>query len=337
MTVSPVSELRVPRVTVSIINYRTADLTIACVESVLADIAGDDARPAIDAEVVVIDNASGDGSAEAIEAWIAARPDAPVRLIRSPVNGGFAAGHNLGFSEADAQGSDWVLVLNSDALIRPGALDQLLSAADRDSKTGLIAPALEDMDGNRQVSTFRFPTPLSEFIRGAGSGPVTHLLRRWVVALPPESRSEAIEWASFACILLRREMIESIGGLDAGYFLYFEDVEYCHRALGAGWTLITEPQSRVVHHRGGSAPVKALAAARERLPRYYYESRSRYYYQRGGFWYLWSANTLWCLGRCIAQMRRLAGKSVPKAISKESIDLWINSLSPLGIGKPSRD
>ena len=167
-------------VLVSIINYKTADLTIACVASVLADFAQDPARP-INGRIVVVDNASGDGSAEKIADWIATdASDAPVTLVKSETNTGFSGGHNQGINAGQAR---FYLVLNSDAILRPGFCATILEAAARHPKAGLIAPRLEDDDGTPQISCFRLPTPASELIRGAQTGLITRALSRYDMPL----------------------------------------------------------------------------------------------------------------------------------------------------------
>lgn len=308
--------------TVSIINYRTGDMTLACVRSVLADLGE------IPARVVVVDNCSGDGSADQIEAWIAAQsPAVPVTLVRSETNSGFSGGHNQGMATAPAQ---FYLILNSDALIRPGFFAALLDAARAHPGAGLLAPQLEFDDGTRQVSCFRFPSPASELIRAAATGVITRLLARYAVPLAMPPAPEQIGWASFACILLRGDMVQAIGPMDEGYFLYFEDTEYCLRARRAGWRIAYIPKARAVHFRGGSAPVKALARERKRLPAYYYASRARFLHQAHGRAGLWAANLLWHLGRGIASARRLAGKAVPATNDREARDIWINAFNPTG-------
>lgn len=310
------------RIAISIINYRTGPMTIACVESVLADI-GD-----LAAQVVVVDNASGDGSADDIAGWIAAQPaGTPVTLVRSDRNTGFSGGHNLGMAAVQA---DHYLLLNSDALLRPGFLRAILATADANPRAGLIAPQIETDHGDVQVSCFRFHSPASELIRGAASGPVTKLLQRYVVALPPPVDPAQIAWASFACILLRGAMVDQIGPMDEGYFLYFEDAAYCLQARRAGWEIVQEPCAVAVHFRGGSGPVKALAKARRRLPPYYYASRTRFFRQAYGPLGPVLANLMWGAGRLIAQMRRLTGRAVPAASASEARDIWTNALRPLG-------
>ena len=313
------------RLAVSIINYRTGALTIGCVRSVLEDL---DQGPPLDARIVVVDNASGDGSAEEIAAWIAAQPDdLPVELVRSETNTGFSGGHNQGLAAVEA---DHYLVLNSDAVLRPGFLRTILAAAEADPGAGLIAPRIETEAGEAQVSCFRFHSPRSELVRGAGSGPVTKLFQRHVVALDPAPDPARIEWASFACILLRGEMVRAVGPMDEGYFLYFEDAEYCLRARRAGWRIRHEPRAVAVHYRGGSGPVKGLEKARKRLPPYFYSSRTRFLYQAHGRSGLLAANLAWHAGRAIARLRLLTGRSVPPAIESEARDIWINARAPLG-------
>lgn len=310
------------RIAISIINYRTAEMTLDCVRSVLDDI-GD-----IDARIVVVDNASGDGSVEAISDWIAAQPgDTPVTLVRSDTNTGFSGGHNLGVA---AVAAEYYLVLNSDAVLRPGFLARILSTADATPRAGLVAPQIEMDDGTIQTNCFRFQSPLSELERGARSGPVTRRLQRHVVALQPPADLSEIEWASFACILLRGEMVVAIGPMDEGYFLYFEDAEYCLRARRAGWTIVQDRGAVVVHYRGGSGPVKALASARKRLPPYFYASRSRFLYQAHGMTGLWTANLLWTLGWSLGHARRLIGRPLPGGIEGEPRDIWTNATRPLG-------
>lgn len=310
-----------PSLAVSIINYRTADLTIAAVASVLDDLGP---RPA---EIVIVDNASGDGSAEAIEAWIAERGDARLRLVRSATNSGFSGGHNQGM--AAAPGADFYLILNSDAVLRPGFFDAILAAAAAHPKAGLIAPRLEDEDTTVQVSCFRFASPASELLRGAASGPVTKLLAHRVVALEMPPDPAQIDWASFACILLRGETLRAIGPMDEGYFLYFEDAEYALRVRRAGWGVVYAPEARAVHYRGGSGPVKAMQKARKRLPAYFWRSRTRFLRQAHGPMGPLLGTLAWGLGRSIAQTRRLVGKPVPPAHEGEWRDIWTNLTTPL--------
>lgn len=306
------------RLAVSIINYRTGDMTIAAVQSVL-DALGDR-----DAEVIVVDNASGDGSAEQIETWIS---DTRVKLVKSVTNSGFSGGHNQGM--AAAPGADYYLVLNSDALLHAGFFDAIEAAATVHPKAGLIGAQLEWDDGKVQQSAFRFHSIASELIRGAGSGPVTKLLKHRVVALEIPPDPDQIEWASFACIVLKGDMVRTIGPMDEGYFLYFEDAEYALRAHRAGWGVVYAPEARAIHFRGGSGPVKAMARAKKRMPGYYWRSRTRFLRQACGPFGPLLGNLAWVTGRGVAHLRLLAGKSVPPSNQAEWRDIWTNLFKPL--------
>lgn len=311
------------KIIISIINYRTAELTKHCVQSVLDDMG------VLNARVVVVDNASGDGSADVLEQWLRDHPQAEkVQLVRSEVNTGFSGGHNIGM--AAAPDAEFYLILNSDALLTPGFLTTILASGEANAKSGLFAPSLGWEDGELQTSCFRFHSPLSELDRSACKGVVTNLVRSHVVALGENPDPDRIQWASFACILLRGDMVRQIGPMDEGYFLYYEDSEYCLRAARAGWELTYVPQARAIHFRGGSGPVKSLSKQNKRLPGYYYASRTRFLYQAHGYSGLIAANLLWHVGRGIAWVARAVGGSYSPMSKRQGLDIWTNVTRPLG-------
>jgi GT2 family glycosyltransferase len=308
------------KLAVVIINFRTPDLVIGCLESLLPQL------DAAEHAVAVVDNNSADDSVARLEQWLGGN-DARgiVRLICSERNLGFSGGNNLGMTSCDA---DHYLLLNSDTLLRPGAVATLLDTAGKRADAGLVSPRLEWPDGVPQESCFRFPTPLSELIAAAQTGPITSMLKRFDVPIAVGDTRISPSWTSFACVLLRREMLEQTGLMDEGFFLYYEDVEFCHRARKAGWEIAHNPAARVVHLRGGSSPVKRLAARQKALPRYYYESRSRYFYLAYGHLGLTLANTLWWAGRCVSKARELAGQRQPTLPKRQWRDIWTNWLFP---------
>lgn len=311
------------KIVISIINYRTAELTKNCVQSVLDDM-GD-----IHAKIVIVDNASGDGSAEEVDHWLREHPDADrVQLVCSRANTGFSGGHNLGMAaEPDAE---FYLILNSDALLTPGFLRTMLDETESQPKVGLFGPSISGEDGELQTSCFRFHSPLSELNRAAAKGLVTKLVKNHVVSLGTDPDTSQIEWMSFACIMLRGEMVHEIGPMDEGYFLYYEDTEYCLRAGRAGWGFAYLPQARAVHFCGGSGPVKSLAETHKRLPPYYYASRTRFIYQAHGYAGLIAANLLWYVGRSAAWIGRGLGTSFNPLSKHEARDIWTNVTRPLG-------
>ncbi|MEM6635706.1 MAG: glycosyltransferase family 2 protein [Pseudomonadota bacterium] len=313
-----------PSVTVSIINYRTPELTLASVASVL-----DEAEISVaDLRIAIVDNASNDGSVDAILNWIEARKsDTQIDLICSQTNSGFSGGHNHAIA---AHKSDFFLLLNSDATLGSGSIDALLEGMRESPDVGLVGPRIVDEDGASQNGGFRFASPTSELVRGASTGPVTRLLSKSVVALGPEPDPYEIDWISFACVLIRDEMIKRIGPMDEGYFLYFEDAEYCLRAGRAGWKLRFQPVAEVCHLQGASGSAMALSKARRRMPAYFYASRTRFLFQKHGHFGLLLANICWHLGRLLAHLRILVGKPVPAAHRSEALDIWTNFLTPLG-------
>jgi N-acetylglucosaminyl-diphospho-decaprenol L-rhamnosyltransferase len=308
------------KLAVIIINYKTADLVIQCLRSLQGQIVE------ANAQVVVVDNASHDGSVAKIEDWIVTHDgEKRVDLVESATNAGFSGGNNLGIRAIDA---DYYLLLNSDTIVRPGAIAVMLETAEKYHRAGLTSPRLEWPDGTPQESCFRFLSPMSELIGTARTGPVTAILRNFVVPLPPSNTIVKPQWTSFACVLLRHEMVDEIGLMDEGFFMYFEDVEYCHRAHKAGWEIVHNPEARVVHLRGGSSTVKQRTLERRRLPPYYYASRSRYFYLIYGRAGLTFANVLWHLGRCVSKCRELVERRERGAPDKGWLDIWTNWRHP---------
>jgi GT2 family glycosyltransferase len=308
------------KLAVVIVNYKTADLVIQCLESLLDQLVD------LDARVVVVDNRSQDGSIEVLRNWIAAHDKRMVvELIEAEANSGFSAGNNVGICAVDA---DFYLLLNSDTIVRPHAVAQLLQTAEDHPKAGIISPRLEWPDAVPQESCFRYVSPVSELIEAARTGAVTALFAKFNVPMPVSETIIAPDWTSFACVLVRREVIDGAGLMDEGFFMYFEDIEYCRRARAAGWHVLHDPKARVVHLRGGSSPVKQRAIERKRLPRYFYASRARYLYLSYGRSGLTLANGLWTLGRCLSRSREILERRATGLPHKQWIDIWTNWLKP---------
>ncbi len=313
---------RAIQLAIVIVNFRTPAFVTECLDSLLPELAD------LAARVVVVDNNSGGQSIDMLRDWIAARnAGEQVVLVRSDRNTGFAGGNNLGIRKLDA---DFYLLLNSDTRVRPGAVRILLETASRFPDAGLISPRLEWPDGEGQESCFRFHTPVSELVAAAQTGIVDRLFKNHVVAMPVQSQIAQPQWTSFAVVLVRREVFAQAGYLDEGYFMYYEDAEFCHRAGKAGWSVIHDPRAKVVHLRGGSSPVKERARRKQRLPRYFHESRTRYFYQLYGWPGMVSANLMWWMGRIVSKARQLMGRSDKAAIRAQWRDIWSNWLDPLG-------
>jgi GT2 family glycosyltransferase len=199
-------------------------------------------------ETVVVDQESLDGSPEMVEAEF---PEA--RLVRQKPNLGFAGGNNVAYGHAAGR---YFLLLNSDTVVHPGWLTALVEYADAHPRVGLIGPKLLNPDGSLQYSCRRFPslgaglfrhTPL-EWLAPKNRFTADYLMRDW-----PHDEPREVDWLSGACLMARREMIEEIGPLDDGYFMYFEDVDWAMRAHRAGWEVCYVPEPVVIHEIGRSS------------------------------------------------------------------------------------
>lgn len=309
------------RLAVVLLNYRTPEMVLACLDTLLPQALDTDSK------VVVVDNCSGDQSLDLIARWIEENSASHiVSLIPASHNGGFSSGNNVGIQNIDAE---FYMLLNSDTLLRENALENMLNAISEDDNIGLLSPRLEWPDETPQESCFRYHRPISQLIDSSGTGLVLKLLSRFEVAKRVSDIDSDCEWTSFACVVVRKKVFDQIGILDDQFFMYFEDVEFCHRAKKAGWSIRNCPSARVVHLRGGSSPVKTNIVERKRQARYFYESRTLYFYKVFGHAGLFSANILWTLGWMLANIRSLLQKGFkPPACELEWKDIWTNFLHP---------
>ncbi len=316
---------------VVIINYRTPDLVIQCLAALGPQLSQ------ADAHVVVVDNHSNDASPDAIasyleqDSFLEKDTDTSwkerISLVRSKENTGFSGGNNIGVSYLDAS---YYLFLNSDTIVRENALKALLDSAATHPQAGIIGPRLEDLDGTPQQSVFRFHSPLSEFLAGAGLSLFDALFRFAIIARPiPETVTHA-DWVSFACVLIKRDAIDAAGPMDEGYFMYYEDADYARDVKKAGFKIVYDPSARVVHLRGGSSPVKAAMHNKKRPPAYYYASRTRFFRKTWGPLGHILANVAWQIGRLFARLKLLAGKPTSPACDHQGVDHWTNWRAPLG-------
>ena len=285
-----------------IVNYRTAPLVVDCLRSLEAEVA---AEP--DCRVVVVDNASGDGSAQALQEAIDGEGwGAWAEVLPLDQNLGFSGGNNAALRPllASPRPPDYVLLLNPDTWVRPGAVRALVEFMERRPEVGVAGSRLEHPDGEVHNSAFRFHTATSEFERGLRLGLVTRLLRRWVVAPPARAEAHPADWLSGASLMVRRAVFESVGLLDEGYFLYYEEVDFCLRARAAGWRCWYVPDSRVVHLVGQSSGVTGDRRVERRVPRYWFESRSRYFRKNHGRLYALAADLAWLTAFSLWRLRR---------------------------------
>ncbi|NLG52340.1 MAG: glycosyltransferase family 2 protein [Chloroflexi bacterium] len=227
-----------------IVNWNTRELLAECLRSVYAD-AGDLAL-----EVIVVDNASRDGSVEMV------REQFPqVRLIANSENVGFARANNQGMRESAGR---YVVLLNSDTEVKPGAWAALVRMMDAHPEAGAAGPYLLNADGSLQPSCHPVLTPGRELWRLLFLERIlsraTYPMERWDTTQP-----HRVEVIKGACLLLRRAALDQVGLLDERYFMYTEEMDLCHRIGQAGWLLYWVPQARVVHYGGASTRQMAEA------------------------------------------------------------------------------
>ncbi len=222
------------RASIVIVNWNTKALLAGCLASIAEH------PPSGAYEVIVVDNASTDGSPVMLRDRF---PD--VTLLVNEENVGFAAANNVGIAQSHG---DYILLLNSDTVVRAGALDALLRFMETEPEAGAAGARLINGDGTLQPSCSALPTLLREGMH------LFHLdfrqrrmMQRWDTRQP-----RPVEVLLGACMLVRRTALEQIGLMDEGYFMYSEEVDYCRRLRDAGWKLYWVPQAEVVHYGGQS-------------------------------------------------------------------------------------
>lgn len=231
-------------VSIIVVSWNTRAILLECLQAVRDRVRG------CSYETIVVDNASSDGSADAV-----AERFPEVRLVRNPLNLGFAVAVNQGLRTALGR---YALLLNPDAILGDGAVEALLDHMDRHHDCGLAGAQLLDLDGARQHSFDNFPTLATELLNKS-------LLRRVIPAKYPskyQAYDEPIEVESLigAAILVRREAAADVGLLDEAFFLFLEETDWCLRMRRAGWKVTHVPAARVYHLQGQSrrvAPAKA--------------------------------------------------------------------------------
>lgn len=277
-----------------IVSFNTEQLLQRCLDAACAD------TQSLTAEIFVVDNASTDGSPR-----IVAQRYPHVNLIANERNVGFAAANNQAIRHASGQ---FVLLLNPDAFVHPGATPTLLRFIRSRPQAGFCGAVLLNEDGTVQPSARRFPTPvrfLATRVRplarltGAEHGFDIHGQQT-----PPATPIPA-DWISGACLLVRRSTIEQVGPMDEGFFLYFEETDWCRRMHAAGWQGWLVPAARATHLLGASINPDRNAAQPfdGNHPRYWLESRRRYMRRHHGLTGMWFTEAVDMAGNAFDWLR----------------------------------
>jgi N-acetylglucosaminyl-diphospho-decaprenol L-rhamnosyltransferase len=235
-----------PELSIIIPSWNTRELLAACLASVAAT------TGAGACEVIVVDNGSTDGSRDMVRQCFSG-----TRLVTNADNLGFARAVNQG---AAAAGGRYLLLLNSDARLLPGAVDALLEVASGRPRCGAVGAQLRHADGSFQASHNEFPSLMSELLVLSGVGRLWH--GPWYPSHGPEEErgSQRVEWVGGACLLVRRSAFAELGGLDEGFFFYGEEMDLCYRLRHAGWEVWYQPAARVIHVGGASSRRRRIAS-----------------------------------------------------------------------------
>ncbi|HKX88867.1 MAG TPA: glycosyltransferase family 2 protein [Sphingopyxis sp.] len=290
-------------VDVVIVNYRTGTLVAQCLESL-----DKDRQYCPGLRVIVVDNASNDGSADLIDEVIRARNWDWATLMRSPENRGFGAGSNLGIAWAldRPDPADLVWLLNPDTRVIPGAANALARFMAAHPGAGIAGSALLDADGQPWPYAFRFPSLLGEIERGSRLGFVSRLLRDSATLRRMGPRCEKVDWVSGASFIIRRELLEDDMRFDEEYFLYYEETDFCLHAMRKGWECWYVPDAVVLHIAGQSTGITGKQIRLRRLPAYWFHSRRRYFLKNHGRLYGILADFSWIVAHALARFKQLA-------------------------------
>ena len=300
------------RLAVIIVNYGTSALVLKALPALLRDLDG--LGPSA---VFIVDNASpgddGAALAEGLRAFPEAAGAAPqVRFLPSAVNGGFAAGNNVGFAEIRRLGlrPEAVLLLNPDAEVRPGALAEMLRVLESDPAIGFVGPRVENPDGSSWVGAFNFPSMGGEVFGALG---LDVLARHFRSTIPDSDRPVRADWITGTAMMIRGQAFAELGDMDDGYFLYYEEVDYMLQGARLGWQSWHAPQARVHHIAGAATGVVDKTVARGRMPAYWFQAWARYFAKNHGPAHARTTALLRILATLLGDLQRsLRGRQVPR-------------------------
>lgn len=288
-------------VLIVIVNYRTAALAIDCLRSLAPVIAQ---RPGTTVEIV--DNASNDGSVEQILAAAAHFGWSDwVHVTPSTQNAGFAAGNNIALRPAllRTRPPEYFWLLNPDTTVAADALESLVRFLEENKRVGIAGSRIYD-PGTPGPIAFRFPSLIGELENGLSLGVFSRLVQRWSTVQHVSDRPKRVDWVAGASMLVRREALLSAGPMDEQYFLYFEETDFCLQALRAGWTCWYVPSSHVTHFAGASTGLGGARTQPARRPKYWFDSRRRYFVKNHSRLYAAIVDLIWLAAHATRRLRK---------------------------------
>lgn len=276
-----------------IVNYKTAAMVCRALDSLAQE------RTYLPyLSVVVIDNQSPDNSFDHIQQYIQDKNyDNWADVILAEKNGGYAYGNNLGFDYYNSKTKvpQYYWLLNPDTYLRTKACLTLVKFLNTNG-AGICGSRLEDTDGTPQVSTFNFPNTISEVLSGFSLGILDKLFARHRVTRNITDKREDVDWVAGASLMVHQSVFNTVGKMDDKYFLYFEEVDYCLQVQRAGFKCWYVPESRIVHEVGAATGISDVRKAQPRRPKYWFDSRRRYFLKNHGYLHLIIADIGWIIG-----------------------------------------
>lgn len=308
-----------PDISVIVVNWNTREYLAECLASMVADggvvLTGEESATVqpgqVSAEVIVVDNASDDGSVAMIAAQFP-----QVRLLANDRNLGFAAANNQAIAQARGR---VLFLLNPDAYIRPGALQALVRFLKRRPQAAAVGPNVLNPDGTWQAAVFRFPTLWDLFCEAVFLSvlfPRSRLFARKEIGGFKRNRVREVDWIQGCALAVRREVWDAVGPFDEGYWMYVEELDWCRRASQQGYRLYFTPTAQVVHY-GKRATAKARASV---LP-LGFRSHFRYFRKFDG-----PGTELAVRAITLLQMSLRAGASVAMILRGKDRDRWRENL-----------
>ena len=250
-----------------IVNWNVRDLLDVCLASIYAS-----NLDRANYEIIVVDSGSEDGSVDMLRA----KHPAAISLPQAE-NIGFTRGNNIGLAQAKG---DFLLLLNPDTEVSLGAISQMLGHLKTHPEVGIIGPHTLNTDGSHQSTRRRFPNLTTGIFESTWLAPwaPSALERDYRLLDTPDDDIIEVDWVQGSALLLRRAVYQAIGGLDEGYTMYYEELDFCRRARSAGWRVVYHGGATIVHH-GGKSSEQASAAKQI----HFQTSKLRYFRKHNGF------------------------------------------------------
>ncbi len=266
-----------------IVSWNVCDLLRDCLASIQSN--------TLDIQIIVVDSASEDNTVQMVKSEFP-----HVLLLPQAENIGFTRGNNIGFEAATGR---YHLLLNPDTVILDNALERMVAYLDAHPDVGIVGPHTLNTDGTHQSTRRRFPTPALAFFESTWLqkfAPRSMLDRFYVRDIPDDAIAE-VDWVQGSALMARRDVYAQIGGLDTGFVMFSEELDWCKRAKDAGWRVVYLGDTRIIHHGGAST---GQVVAHKHI--YFQASKLRYFRKHHGVGVAWAlrlfllASYLWQIG-----------------------------------------